>query len=288
MQNLVLLLPRLLAGVCGALLGVWCVSGAYQAGEDLAGFPAAIGFSAMVVGCWFIPAIVRTTTLGTSIVGYLVFAVGTAVVLLTAIGNGAKHRSANVGTARETIAAYTQAETDVARLTAELSVMQTNPKRPGEAHPRWTATAGCANATVPESEDYCKNVRRVRSEMETARAVLAKGRPLTADPQAASLRKLINMTPDQLNDWIPIWLAIASEVVASGLMTLAFAPVRAPHKPVEAANPTEPPQDSWMASTPLETNPWPAYTGKNPFGRVDGRKLRWLPTNPRLNDNKAA
>lgn len=288
MQTLILLLPRLLAGVAAVALGFWCASGAYEAGLDFAGPPAAIGFAALTVGCWCIPAIARTTTFGTAMVGYAALGVGTAIVIITAIGNGAKHRSANVGTAQNAIAAYTQAEEAHARLLGELTTMQKNPKRPGEPHPRWTATAGCANATLPESEDYCKNVQRVRGQIAEARAVLDKGRPLSADPQAASLRKFIDMNPNEINEWLPIIYAIGSELLATALMSLAFAPIRAPQKPVEAAQPSEPPQDSWMASTPLEAHPWPTYTGKIPFGRVDGRKLRWLPTNPRLNDNKAA
>lgn len=293
-MQILLLIPRLIAGICGGALGFWCASAAYEGGHDFAGLPAAIGLCGMVVGCWFIPAIARTTTMANRAVGYFVLIIGTVVVLISSIGNSAKHRSANVGTAAQAISAYTQAEKDLARLTAELETMQKNPKRPGEAHPRWIATAGCANATVPESTDYCDNVRRVNAALAEARAVLHRGRPLSADPQAASLRKFIDMTPDEINEWIPIWLAIASEIVATGLMTLAFAPIKlsappqAAPEPQEAPEPAEPPQCAWIASVALETHPWPAYTAKMPFGRVDGRKLRWLPKNPDLNDNKAA
>lgn len=292
MQNLVLLLPRLLAGAAAVALGFWCASGAYEAGFDFAGPPAAIGFAALTVGCWFIPAIIRTTTLGTAIFGYAVLGLGTGLVIITAIGNGAKHRSATVGTAQNAIAAYTQAEAAHARLLGELATMRTNPKRPGEPHPRWTATAGCANATLPESEDYCKSVQRVRGEIAEARAILDKGRPLSADPQAASLRKFIDLNPTEINEWLPIIYAIGAELLATALMSLAFAPVKAPQSPVEAPQLTALAEPAWMSSSPAPGRAFPRYGRSTPFGRVDGRALRWLkepgdPENPKYNDNAA-
>jgi hypothetical protein len=291
MQILITLVPRLVAGVSALLLGQFCVSGAYEAGMSFSGQSAALAFAAMVVGCWFAPVIIRTTTTGTKVLGWFVFLVGTLLVFVTSVGNVAKHRSENVGNAQHTITAYDDAVLALARLEAELKTMRADPKQPGKPHSRWTATAGCSNDTIPESTTYCENVRRVQTDIRQARATIDRGRPLSADPQAASLRKFIDATPDQINEWMPILLALALEIGATGFMSLAFAPIKAPapkQEPQEAPAPPEPASDAWMASTPLQRHPWPAYGPRTVFGRMDGRKLRWMPTNPRLNDNQAA
>lgn len=299
MQILITLIPRLIAGGCAVLLGQFCVSSAYEAGVSFSGPSAAFAFAAMVVGCWFTPVIIRTTTLGSKLIGWGVFTVGTILVLVTSIGNVAKHRSENVGSAQTAITAYDAAVAALMRLESELGTMRADPKRPGKDHPRWTATAGCSNDTLPESKDYCENVRRVQGDIRQARATLAKGRPITADPQAASLRKFIDATPDQINEWMPILLALALEIGATGMMSLAFAPVKAApaptQEPQEALEPQEAPEtpepasDPWIASTPLEHHPWPPYhVSRTVFGKIDGRKLRWMPKNPKLNDNQEA
>jgi hypothetical protein len=295
MQILITLVPRLVAGVSALLLGQFCVSGAYEAGMSFSGQSAALAFAAMVVGCWFAPVIIRTTTLGTKILGWFVFLVGTMLVLATSLGNIAKHRSENVGSAQHTITAYDDAVIALKRLDTELKTMLADPKQPGKPHPRWTVTAGCSNDTVSESMTYCQNVRRVQDDIRQARATIDRGRPISADPQAASLRKFIDATPDQINEWMPILLALGLEIGATGLMSLAFAPIKAPapqqgapEPPQEAPEPAEPPLAPWMASAPLEGCPWPRYTPRTVFGWIDGRKLRWMPKNPKLNDNQEA
>jgi hypothetical protein len=291
MKILIVAFPRVVCGLCALALGYFCVASAWEAGIDFAGLPAALGFSALAAGCWFIPSIISTTTFANQVLGWVVFAVGTLMVLTTSMGNAAKHRSANVGSAQTTITAYTQAEADLARLTRELDTMRVNPKRPGEAHRLWTATAGCSNDTLPESKDYCQAVRRTQRELGVARDTIGRGRPVSADPQAASLRKFIDATPDQINEWMPILLAIALEIGATGLMSLAFAPIKLPGrpgKPQEAPMLPPPGDPAWLSSTPLSGDVMPRYTRAHPIGRIDGRKLRWLPTNPRLNDNEAA
>jgi hypothetical protein len=295
MQIVILLLPRAIAGVSGGLLGTFCVTSAYEYGFEFAGTPSALGFAALVVGCWFIPAINRTTTPGTQALGWFVFIVGTCLVLVTSLGNAARHRSANVGAAQTSITTYENALKDLARLTAELDTMKANPKKPGEPHPRWVASAGCSNITLPESADYCAKVADVKKQLQQASAVTQRGRPLSADPQAASLRKFIDATPDEINEWLPILLALGLEIAATGLMTMAFAPfklARAPEKPQEAPQLEAPADPAWMSSTPLSGGTFPRLTkanaGSTPLGTVDGRALRWLPTNPRLNDNDQA
>jgi hypothetical protein len=291
MQILITVIPRLLAGACAVLLGQFCASSAYEAGVSFSGQSAALAFAGMVVGCWFAPVIIRTTTLGTKILGWFVFLVGTALVFVTSVGNVAKHRSENVGNAQQTISAYDDAVIALKRLDAELKTMLADPKQPGKPHPRWTVTAGCSNDTVSESMTYCQNVRRVQNDIREARATIDRGRPISADPQAASLRKFIDATPDQINEWMPILLALGLEIGATGFMSLAFAPIKAPapkQEAQEAPEPSEPISEPWMASTPLQRHPWPAYGPRTVFGRIDGRKLRWMPTNPRLNDNRAA
>lgn len=287
MQSILIALPRFIVGVAGIPIGFTCLRGAYENGCDFAGFWGGSAFASIVIACWFIPAIARTTTTAVSIAAWVAMIFGTGWVLMNAVGFAAKHRTANVSTQKNAIEAYDRAVEDRARLEAELLRMKINPKKPGEDHPRWTSTAGCSNATVVESTDYCTQVRRVRDELAAARETLTHPRPLSADPMADSLRKLIDMSAADINEWWPIWAALISEGLATVCMTLAFAPVWRP--PVAIAAPQAPEADPAIEMRPpwLTASPAPCLPFSKPFGgRIDGRKMRHWHKNPDLNDNK--
>lgn len=291
MQSVLIVLPRLMLGLAALPIGTWCLRGAYENGCDLAGVWGGGAFASAVIACWFLPSLARTTTIGLAIVAWLAMVPGTAWVLVNAVGFAAKHRTANVSTQKNVIEAYDRAADDRTRLEAELLRMKTNPKKPGEDHPRWTSTAGCSNATVAESTDYCAEVRRVRDGLDAARKILGQGRPLSADPMADSLRKLISMSAADINEWWPIWAAIISEGLATVCMTLAFAPVRRREEPVtKPEEPATAPEEiaaiemrpPWLSTSPAPRLPFSKPCG----GRIDGRKMRHWHKNPDLNDNK--
>ena len=274
MNSFTTALPRIIVGAAGFPVGAWCVAGAYENGADFAGIVGGGAFASIVVACWFLPSIARSTTWTLALVCYTMLIPGTAFVLVNSIGYAAKHRSSNVGTAQNAMDAHDRASADLKRLEAELAIMQANPKKLGEPHPRWLATAGCSNATVPESDAYCRDVKRAQAEMATARDALRQPRPLTADPAADSLRKLIGMTPGEINEWWPIWAALISELMATGCVTVAFAPIaKRDTKPKSEPVETEP---TWLSETGGKV-PFGRYSKQQPFGRVDGRSLVWLP-----------
>lgn len=290
MQSLTVILPRAILGAAALPIGLLCLKGAYENGCDFAGMVGGAAFASAVVACWFIPAVARSTTMLLAGVAWIAMVFGTAWVLVNAIGYAAKHRTANVGTLSSAIADHDRALEDRTRLEAEMVRMKQNPKKPGEDHPRWIATAGCANATVVESTSYCDEVRRVRAELAAAGEILLRGRPLSADPMADSLRKLIDLSAAEINDWWPIWAALISEILATVCVTLALAPIKVVEAPVEPVGAPqtaviEPEPDvapRWLSTRPAASLPFDKPVG----GHIDGRKLRWM--RKAKNDNEQA
>jgi hypothetical protein len=298
MDRIILLVPRVIAGMCAVPVGALCAWAALQSGMEQAGTLAGVGFASIVVAVWFLPAIIRSTVWALASFGVALLAIGAIFGAINAIGYAAQHRSGSVGTSQNAIEAHTRAAAALARLQGELEAMQRHPKKPGEDHPRWVATAGCSNATVPESEAYCKEVTRVRGEMADANTILAKPKPLSADPMAESIAALTGIPPATFNRWWPIAIALVAEIFATGLMTMAFAPIVG--APVQQAEPifelvevtVEPepvpePEPEWLAAD-LCRMPFPRLTKHTahltPIGIIDGRSLRHLPMKAR-NDN---
>jgi len=278
-----MLAPRIATGAAGIAIGATCALMAYDNGSATApglhGLLWGSAYASAVVGSWFLPTIARTTTPGYSLGAWFLFTIGTAFVLINAIGYTAKHRDSGVGAAKDEIHAHDIAQREYDRLNRELAAMMPNP--------RWAKTSGCTDITVQKSDDYCANVRRVREALAKQQAILARPKPLSADPQAERLSMVLTAAPETVADWLPIFVAVAMDLLASGLISMAFAPMRA--KPAEAAPVTMAlPEPEWMSGENIERHPWPRYGPGQVFGRVDGRKLRHLPTNPRLNDNEAA
>ena len=284
MQIVITALSRLATGAAGIALGAVCVLMAWEMGisqaPGLKGQLYGAAFAAAVVGCWFLPTIARTTTTVLAGILWLAWIVGTLFVLANAIANTAHDRDASVGTAKSAMDSYDIAQREFKRLEAELAPMKLNP--------RWEATAGCTNDTAAKSIAYCGEVHRVTVQMDKHRATLAQKRPVSADSQADRLSLIFRTAPETVTEWMPIAFAVALDLLASVFITAALAPVRRPQEPQEAPRPSEPSAPAWMSETPLEHHPWPRYAPNQVFGRIDGRKLRWMPTNPRLNDNQAA
>ena len=268
MTSPIMLAPRLATGAAGIAIGATCAAMAWENGAATAhGLQSLLwgsAYAAAVVGSWFLPTIARTTTPGYKLFAWSLFLIGTAFVLVNAIGYTAKHRDSGVGAARDEIHAHDIAQREYDRLSLELEAMKPNP--------RWAKTSGCTDITVPQSDRYCEGVRLVRGELAQQQAVLARPKPLSADPQAERLSMVLAAAPETVADWLPIFVAVAMDLLASGLISMAFAPMRkAPSLPAPLAL-AEP---EWLSSEPMSGKR--LRPAKVFDFNIDGRKLRHLP-----------
>ena len=99
--------------------------------------------------------------------------------------------------------------------------------------PRWLSSAACADATAPQSKQFCATYRDVEARL--------KSLPQNADPQSALLSRLTGLQPDQVRLVLSVFLAAACEVV-SALGFFATLPPR--DKP---ATQTKLPRPVWKA-----------------------------------------
>lgn len=264
-----MLAPRLATGAAGIAIGATCAAMAWENGSATAtGLQSVLwgaAYAAAVVGSWFLPTIARTTTPGYKLGAWFLFLIGTAFVLINAIGYTAKHRDSGVGAARDEIHAHDIAQREYIRLTGELDAMKPNP--------RWAKTTGCTDITVPQSDKYCAEVRRVRGDLDKHQVTLARPRPLSADPQAERLSMVLTAAPETVADWLPIFVAVAMDLLASGLISMAFAPIRSA-RPAEPA-PLALADPAWLSSEPFDGKRLPQ--AKVFDFNIDGRKLRHYP-----------
>lgn len=263
-----MLVPRLATGAAGFAIGATCALMAFRNGQGTApGLEGALwasAYSSAVVGSWFLPSVARTAPRGYAVAAWLLFLIATAFVLINAIGYTAKHRDSGVGAARDEIHAHDIAQREYERLTGELDAMKPNP--------RWVKTSGCTDITLPQSDKYCEGVRQVRGEIAKQQAVLARPKPLSADPQAERLSMVLTAAPETVADWLPIFVAVAMDLLASGLISMAFAPMLKPDASPALAAPVDP---AWLSAEPIDGKRMPQ--AKVFDFNIDGRKLRHLP-----------
>jgi hypothetical protein len=263
-----MLAPRVATGAAGFAIGATCALMAFRNGQGTApGLEGALwasAYASAVVGSWFLPSVARTSPRGYALAAWLLFLIATAFVLINAIGYTAKHRDSGVGAARDEIHAHDIAQREYDRLSGELDAMKPNP--------RWIKTSGCTDITVPQSDKYCEGVRKVRGELAKQQAILARPKPLSADPQAERLSMVLTAAPETVADWLPIFVAVAMDLLASGLISMAFAPMRvAPNQPAPLAL-AEP---AWLSASPIDGKR--LRQAKVFDFAIDGRKLRHLP-----------
>ena len=277
METAIIVMPRIVIGAVGLVLGGVCALMAWENGRAYApGFDGqlyALAFASGTVASWFLLPIAKSTDWATALFQRLLFVGGTAFVLVNSIGLAAKHRDQGVGAKSTIISTYDQAQRDLARLESELETMKPNP--------RWKTTSGCADVTVPKSDAFCQTVKATQRSLDEARKTLAAGRPLSADPQAERIGHLIGWTPEQVGESLPTFLAIILDLLASGCMAAAFAPIKRPAAMPLPATQLDDTDPVWLASasSPAATvqRVFPPYGRSVPFGRMDGRALRWLP-----------
>lgn len=106
--------------------------------------------------------------------------------------------------------------------------------------PRWQSSAACADATAPQSKQFCA----VYAAAEARLTLTSRD----ADPQAALFAKLTGLSIETVRISFAIFLAIACEVI-SALGFFAILPSEAtPVRPKPAREPWTPPP--WPAKAP--------------------------------------
>ena len=73
--------------------------------------------------------------------------------------------------------------------------------------PRWLSSAACADATAPQSKQFCATYRDADARL--------KSLPQDADPQSALLSRLTGLQPNQVRLVLSLFLAAACEVVSA-------------------------------------------------------------------------
>jgi hypothetical protein len=112
--------------------------------------------------------------------------------------------------------------------------------------PRWISSAACADATSPQSKEFCASYRATETRLTSL--------PQEADPQSALLSRLVGLQPDTVRLLLSIFLAAACEVI-SALGFFAILPV---------AQKTQPQKKP-------EAQAWKPPTWRNPAAPPVGR-----------------
>lgn len=147
-----------------------------------------------------------------------IWCVATLYSFTAAIGFAAINRDTNVASRLE------QAE-----LHRRLELMRQSP--------RWNSTAACADATSPQSREFCTTYRATAARIQSA--------PQEADPQSALFARLTGLKQETVRLILSLFLAIACEIISAlGLFAL-MEPKPIPLKPI---------RNVWRPPTRPDTN----------------------------------
>lgn len=131
----------------------------------------------------------------------------------------------------------TSARSQQAEIRKTLEVMKQSP--------RWQSTAACADATSPQSKQFCATYR--------ATEVLIKSQSQEADPQSALFAKLTGFEVYRVQIALSLFLAVACEVISAlGFFAVLATGGQANHTPLQTpAPPWKPP--AWQDMTGRDT-----------------------------------
>jgi hypothetical protein len=116
--------------------------------------------------------------------------------------------------------------------------------------PRWQSTAACADATSPQSKQFCSAYRTAEAQLKFTTA--------ETDPQSAVLAKLSGLSAEAVRLVLAVFLAVACEVISAlGLFAILPVPDLAPQR--EPATP-----GAWKAPTVI--------SGRDPSRRDASRR----------------
>jgi hypothetical protein len=212
------LLPRFAIGICGGIVGAYCAYTAFRNGQMLAtgldGVAFGSAFAATVVGSWFILPLAAHSPAGRAALMRLGWALCLAFVLINAIGFTASHRTMQVGEKANSIVSYDTALKSLQEAQDRLTAMKANP--------RWVRTSGCTDATAEQSIEFCRQVQQAQSIATGNQAVVASGRPATADAQADTIAWATRIDTAVVSRALPIFMAVVLDIAASLFIWVAM------------------------------------------------------------------
>lgn len=224
MQTIARITQRAILFACGTAAGVYCVFAAAQNGlmvaPGISGVVMATGFSAVVVASWFLLSWAERLAAAQHRTEAWVVRAGWGLALIFVLFNSvmfaAGHRTDMTEGAGLKIEAYADAREAKDRAASELQSLKTNP--------RWSATAGCSNATAERSKAFCEQVQSTVARMDAAVAIIANGRPGSKDAGAESLSWLTGgaVGANSIGKGAPLLWALVLELIASLCMKQAF------------------------------------------------------------------
>lgn len=265
-------LTSFLAGlVCGGYAAVAAFRNGYSLGStEVDGYIIGAAFAAVVVGSWPLLGLAERRKAQ----GLIMHAWGLrfgwalllAFILVNAVGYAATHRAEKTGDKVIAAEAYERAQIQFDALTQAIADMKGND--------RWTATAGCTDATVDKSIEFCDRLQAKEALLADTNLVLSKGRPAAADPQAETVAWVLDGDPKKTAKAMPIFLGVILEIAASIFFFAAAEPSRREEKVAVVKAEVEPVKTTPVQrATPvarLKAEPAiPALTFK-----ADGRKWR--------------
>ena len=139
--------------------------------------------------------------------------------------------------ARETAVAEQAARED---LRATLELMRQSP--------RWKSSAACADATAPQSKEFCARYTEVAAKITAA--------PRDADPQSALFARITGLSPDTMRIVLSVFLAVACEIISAlgfyAILTTNADARTMPAKPAPTSIRWKPPE--WSSKFPPKNN----------------------------------
>ena len=202
---------RFAIGTTGVIVGAYCAFTAYRNGLSLAGGIDGIAFGAafasIVIGSWFLLPLAASASWPRAMIMRIGWAMCLAFVLINAIGFTAGHRTSTVGGKANAIRAYDAALVSLKQAQEQLSAMKDNP--------RWEATSGCTDATVPKSIAFCRRVAQAQTMAASHQSVISAGKPATADAQADTIAWATQINAAIVSKAMPIFWALVLDIGAS-------------------------------------------------------------------------
>lgn len=219
---------------CGLVAGAYCVPAAFQSGLAIG-----VGLNGIIIGLVMTSVVIGSWLLGPLALGRFrdrawwqggvlsaAWACAFAVVLVNSVGFTAVNREKTVGTEAAKLDAYQTAQADKARLTDELTKLQSNE--------HWRKTNSCTDTLGSDrvsARTFCKEVQRLRNGIEVAQRSMAGGRPLVGDAQAETLASITGLSTAAVAKALPMWITVGMEVAANGFLFAAQAVSVTPRAP---------------------------------------------------------
>jgi hypothetical protein len=275
-------LPATLAALVCTGVGIsYNAQFAEQFGQTAIALAVASDVLKAMAGPMFMSAI-RAREWGRAGSAFIVGLVTVVFSLVAAFGSAQHVREASTDERKDQIRAFDLAEKAKRDIDAELALL--GPARPVDVVQQditnfridadlWRRSKQCSDATKPATQTYCQPLIDLYKERGAAarktelapkiaelEAVLAKGKPAHADPQAAAIADWTGLEEDSIRRWISVLIVIAIETGAIFGSIMATRPTPRRREPEEI--------DIYARMKAFEaSNPPPAPTPPSPKPR---------------------